>query len=114
MKTGVFLITLLLVAGIAPAREVRDVHKDMMRLTLEIVAQCLYSAEVSGSADQVGHALEIVTVSFVKAAGRALLFPFHIPDPFAWKERRAIRELNVGAISNATPSDRLREKRRWA
>jgi cytochrome P450 len=74
--------------------EVRDIHKDMMRLTLEIVAQCLYSAEVSGSADQVGQALEIVTASFVKAAGRALLFPFHIPDPLAWRERRAIRELN--------------------
>lgn len=74
--------------------EVRDIHKDMKRLTLEIVAQCLYSAEVSDSADRVGHALEVVTASFVKAAGRSLLLPFHLPDPLAWRERRAIHELN--------------------
>lgn len=74
--------------------ERRDVHKDMVRLTLEIVAECLYSAEVSGSAERVGRALETVTSGFMKAAGRTLLFPFHIPDPLAWRERRAIRELN--------------------
>jgi cytochrome P450 len=74
--------------------EPRDIHKEMMRLTLEIVAQCLYSADVSGSADRVGHALEVVTSGFGKAAGRALLLPFYIPDPMAWRERRAIRELN--------------------
>jgi cytochrome P450 len=74
--------------------EQRDLHRDMMRLTLEIVAQCLYSVEVSGSADRVGEALQVVTAAFIKSAGRALLFPFHIPDPFAGRERRAIRELN--------------------
>jgi cytochrome P450 len=58
------------------------------------VAQCLYSADVSGSAARVGHALEIVTSGFVKAAGRTLILPFYLPDPLAWRERRAIRELN--------------------
>ena len=74
--------------------EGRDIHKDMMRLTLEIVAECLYSVQVSGSAERVGSALEVVTTRFMKVAGRTLLFPFHIPDPFAGRERRAIRELN--------------------
>jgi cytochrome P450 len=39
---------------------VRDVHKDMMRLTLEIVAETLFGAQVGDHADDVGEALEAV------------------------------------------------------
>jgi len=40
--------------------EVRDVHKDMMRLTLEIVAETLFGAQVGDHAEEVGQALEMV------------------------------------------------------
>src|SRR5229473_5864435 len=38
----------------------RNIHDDLMQVTLEIVAQCLYSAEVSDAAKQVGRAMEVV------------------------------------------------------
>jgi cytochrome P450 len=72
----------------------RSLHEDMMRVTLEIVAQCLYGAEVSDEAARVGKAMEVVTGKFVANASQALLFPFDIPVVFSPKERRAIRELN--------------------
>src|SRR2546427_3355346 len=37
-----------------PEGETRDIHRDMMRLTLEIVVRCLFSAEVSNDVDAVG------------------------------------------------------------
>ena len=79
---------------------VRNLHEDMMRVTLEIVGQCLYGAEVSGAAERVGKAMEVVTEKFIVNASQALLFRFEIPDLFAPRERRAIAELNeiIGGI----------------
>lgn len=37
--------------------ETRDVHEEMMRLTLAIVAKTLFDADVEGDADEIGHAL---------------------------------------------------------
>jgi cytochrome P450 len=78
----------------------RNIHEDMMRVTLEIVAQCLYGAEVAGAAERVGKAMEVVTEKFVNNASLALLFPFDIPVRFSRREWRAIRELNeiIGSI----------------
>jgi cytochrome P450 len=78
----------------------RNIHEDMMRVTLEIVARCLYGAEVSDAAERVGKAMEVVTESFITNASLALLFPFDIPVVFARRESRAIRELNeiIGSI----------------
>jgi len=78
----------------------RNIHDDMMRVTLEIVAQCLYGAEVSGAAERVGKAMEVVTGKFVANASLAMLFPFDIPVSLAPREAKAIRELNeiIGKI----------------
>ncbi|HET8924219.1 MAG TPA: cytochrome P450 [Candidatus Acidoferrum sp.] len=78
----------------------RNVHEDMMRVTLEIVAQCLYGAEVSGDAARVGEAMEAVTKRFITNASLALLFQLDIPVFFAPREWRAIRNLNkiIGGI----------------
>src|ERR1700739_1161062 len=72
----------------------------MMLVTLEIVAQCLYGAEVAGVAERVGKAMEVVTGRFVDNASLAILFSFDIPVRFALREWRAIRELNeiIGTI----------------
>jgi cytochrome P450 len=78
----------------------RNLHEDMMRVTLEIVAQCLYGAEVSGTAERVGKAMGVITERFVTNASQALVFPFDIPVIFARREWRAIHELNeiIGSI----------------
>ena len=72
----------------------RNIHDDLMGVTLEIVAQCLFGAEVADAADRVGKAMEVVTERFLINSGLALLLSFEIPIFLAPRERRAIRELN--------------------
>src|SRR5437773_1754606 len=50
------------------AGETRDVHRDMMRLTLEIVAKTLFNADVSGDADRVGAILSKIVKPFASQA----------------------------------------------
>jgi len=90
----------------------RNLHEDMMRVTLEIVAQCLFGAEVSSDAERVGQAMEVVTEKFVTNASLALLFSFDIPLVFSRREGRAIRHLNEiigGIIRERRASDQHRE-----
>src|SRR6516165_2332859 len=53
--------------------QTRDLHADMMRLTLEIVAQTLFGAAVADKAERVGRAMEQVTAFY---ATPIPLFPF--------------------------------------
>src|SRR5258707_12187984 len=71
-----------------------------MRVTLEIVAQWLFGAEVTAVAEQVGKAMEVVTERFMVNASLAMLFRFEIPVFFAPREWRALRKLNeiIGSI----------------
>jgi len=48
--------------------EVRDIYRDMMRLTLEVVVKTLFSADVSGDADQVGRVLSEIVKPFASQA----------------------------------------------
>jgi cytochrome P450 len=50
--------------------EARDIHRDMMRLTLEIVVKTLFNADVSGDADKVGQVLARIVKPF---SGQATL-----------------------------------------
>lgn len=50
--------------------EVRDIHRDMMRLTLEIVVKTLFNSDVSADADKVGRVLSRIVTPF---AGQATL-----------------------------------------
>ncbi|HKQ86402.1 MAG TPA: cytochrome P450 [Candidatus Acidoferrales bacterium] len=74
--------------------ESRNVHEDMMAVTLDIVAQCLFGTEVTGVAERVGKAAQILTDRFIADAGLALLLPFDLPDFLAPARRHAISELN--------------------
>src|SRR6267154_6887882 len=92
----------------------RNIHEDLMRVTLEIVAQCLFGAEVAAVAEQVGKAMEVVTERFMVNASLAMLFRFEIPVFFSPREWRAIRKLNeiIGSIirkrrSSAQPREDL-------
>jgi cytochrome P450 len=73
--------------------QTRDVHADMMRLALEIVAQTLFSASVEGKAEIVGRAMEAIMQYF---AGPMPLFPWlsWIPTPGNLRYRRALAELD--------------------
>lgn len=72
----------------------RNVHEDMMAVTLEIVAQCLLGAEVTGVAERVGKAMQVVTDRFITEASQALLLPFDLPDFISPARRHAVSELN--------------------
>ena len=83
-----------------PEKGERNIHDDLMRVTLDIVSQCLFGAEVAAVAEQVGRAMEVVTERFMVNASLAMLFRFEIPVFFAPREWRAIRKLNeiIGSI----------------
>ena len=40
--------------------EIRDLHDDMMHLTLDVVARCLFSVDTAGQAGQIGRALDAI------------------------------------------------------
>ena len=75
--------------------EVRDVHKDMMGLTLGIVAQTLFGANVGDHADDVGESLEAVLA--VVADPLELFVPFlkHLPTPQRRRFNRAVTKLDA-------------------
>lgn len=50
------------------AGEVRDIHRDMMWLTLEIVVRTLFNADVSQDADKVGRSLSEIVKPFASQA----------------------------------------------
>lgn len=75
--------------------ETRDVHKDMMRLTLEIVAETLFGANVGDHAEDVGEALEDVLA--VALDPFELFFPVlrRLPTPQRKRFDRAVARLDA-------------------
>lgn len=74
--------------------ETRDIHKDMMRATLEIVAGTLLGCDASEKAKTVSAALEVVANKFLNQASLAFLLPSGLPLPGALSLQRAIRVLD--------------------
>ena len=75
--------------------EVRDIHDEMMGLTMKIVARTLFGAEVAGQVEDVGSAFDVV----VREIGQRFRRPFRIPDwvpiPSNLAYRRAVRRLDA-------------------
>src|SRR5438552_12758672 len=61
--------------------ETRDVHRDMMRLTLESVVQCLFSADVSTEVDEVGATLKELIKPFASQATLGWILNNRLPTP---------------------------------
>jgi cytochrome P450 len=74
--------------------EFRDLHEDMMGLTLEIVARALFDADVTGTARDVGESVRVFLERFVEFAGLALLIPQRIPTPGNRRLEQAGRRLD--------------------
>ncbi|HEX3351184.1 MAG TPA: cytochrome P450 [Terriglobales bacterium] len=74
--------------------EVRDVHQEMMRLTMRIVAKVLFSVEVSEDAQKVAAALNLL---MRHTSGFRMIMPpplRHLPLPALIRVKRAVRELD--------------------
>jgi cytochrome P450 len=77
-----------------PDGEVRDIHQEMMRLTMRIVAKVLFSVEVSEDAQKVAAALNVL---MGHTSGFRMIMPpllRHLPLPALVRVRRAVRELD--------------------
>ena len=61
--------------------EAHDIHVDMMRLTLEIVVQCLFSADVSHDVDHVGATLKELVKPFASQATLGWILNNRLPTP---------------------------------
>jgi cytochrome P450 len=74
--------------------EARDVHQDMMRLTLEIVAKALFSVEIASDKDRVAAALD--TLLNFSTGGRMIVPELlrRLPTPGNLRYQRAIAELD--------------------
>lgn len=76
--------------------ETRDVHEDMMRLTLGIAGKTLFDADVDTAADVIGEALDL---SF-RVINYTSTLPFgplweHVPLPWIRRMHRARRRMNA-------------------
>jgi cytochrome P450 len=69
---------------------VRDVHDDMMELTLAIVADTLFGVDVGRNVDTVGDALEVV-MNYQE--GYSGVLPVDLPTPARLRLDRAIEDL---------------------
>ena len=74
--------------------EQRDIHRDMMHLTLEIVAKTLFNVEIAGEEDRISVALN--TLMELTAGARMLLPPLLrlAPTPGNLRYQRAARRLD--------------------
>src|SRR5215813_5665229 len=73
--------------------EIRDIHAEMMRLTLQIVAKTLFDAEVDGDAQLVGRALEAI-IELNADFRRLVLTPSWLPTPQNFRAALATRKLD--------------------
>jgi cytochrome P450 len=74
--------------------EVRDIHQEMMQLTMRIVAKVLFSVEVRADTERVAAALNVLMRH--TSGGRMILPPIlrHVPVPALLRVKRAVRELD--------------------
>src|SRR5919202_3818515 len=73
--------------------ETIDVHEEMMSLTLEIVAKCLFDADVGAEAQDVGRAMKVALEDF-SSQRRLVRIPKSIPTPHNLRFEMAARRLD--------------------
>ena len=76
-----------------------DVHQQMMRLTLEIVAECLFGADVRSHSGNVGEALQVVIENIADFARLAMVLPRWLALPRTSKMGQATRRLDAAVYS---------------
>jgi cytochrome P450 len=80
-------------AGMSPEIE-RNVHDDMMKLTLEIVVQCIFGSGLPREADGIGEAIDEVLDHYTNYSRSLLRYlPRWLPTPGNVKLERAIHHI---------------------
>src|SRR5918994_3794523 len=74
--------------------ETVDIQEEMMRLTLEIVAKCLFDADVGAEAEDVGRAMKVALEDF-SSQRRLIRIPKSIPTPHNVRFEKAARRLDT-------------------
>jgi cytochrome P450 len=74
--------------------EKRDMHREMMRLTLEIVVRCLFSADVSHDVDHVGETLSEMVKPFASQATLKWILNNRLPTPEHIRFHRLARRID--------------------
>lgn len=74
--------------------ERHDMHRDMMRLTLEIVVRCLFSADVSHDVDHVGAILSEMVKPFASQATLKWILNNRLPTPEHIRFHRLARKID--------------------
>ena len=93
--------------------EVRDVHADLMEVTLNIVAQSLFGADVSAAAGDIGHIIGDLMEQFGRVLGLAVRFqsPQWVPTPSNLRLRRTRRKLDALILGIIEARKQSRETR---
>lgn len=79
----------------AASGAVVDLMVEMKRVTQEIISRTMFSADISGDADQVGAAVD-EALKYVSRRARAFInLPPHWPTPAAVRFRRALEDLDA-------------------
>lgn len=73
----------------------RDVHVDLMRLTVEIVARALFTTAVGDDAALVQKSIGVMMARYRGVAGTGVPFPLHIPTPGNLRFRAALRRMDA-------------------
>jgi cytochrome P450 len=74
--------------------ERRDMAREMMRLTLFVVAKTLFDADLSGEADAIGQAFTALQETTDKRIGEFIPIPDWFPTDYHRKERQALAALD--------------------
>jgi cytochrome P450 len=73
--------------------ETIDIHEEMVRLTLEVVAKCLFDADVGAEAKDIGRAIKVALEDF-SSQRRLIRVPKSIPTPRNVRFEAAARRLD--------------------
>jgi cytochrome P450 len=74
--------------------DARDMHREMMRLTLEIVVRCLFSADVSHDVDHVGDTLKELVKPFASQATLKWILNNRLPTPTHLRFHRLAKRID--------------------
>ena len=72
--------------------ETRDIHADMMKITLEVVGKTLFNSDLTQDAREVGETLEIL-LKLAADFGQSILIPMWVPTPRNIRGRMGIRRI---------------------
>jgi cytochrome P450 len=72
----------------------RDIHTDMMKLTLDIAAQTLFNVNAAGQAQEIAQALRVLQEVFTIRFNGLVPVPLWLPTPGNIRLRRAVRRLD--------------------